>query len=37
MLMKTPVRNEQTECRIAGGEESFVLDFLLLFYQDKKK
>jgi len=28
--MKTRVRNEQTQCRVAGGEESFVLDFLFL-------
>ena len=28
--MKTHVRNEQTPCRLAGGEESFVLDFLFL-------
>ena len=30
ILKKTPVRNEQTRCRVAGGEESFVLDFLFL-------
>ena len=28
--MKTPVRNEQTRCRVAGREKSFVLDFLFL-------
>ena len=28
--MKTRVRNEQTRCSVAGGEESFVLDFLFL-------
>ena len=35
--MKTRVRNEQTRCRVAGGEESFFLNFLFLLYQDKKK
>ena len=35
--MKTRVENEQTRCSVAGGEESFVLDFLFLFYQDKRK
>ena len=28
--MKTRVRNEQTRCRVAGGEKSFVLYFLFL-------
>jgi len=28
--MKTRVRNEQTRCRVAGGEEESVLDFLFL-------
>jgi len=28
--MKTRVMNEQTRCSVAGGEESFVLDFLFL-------
>ncbi len=37
MLMKTRVRNEQTRCRVASGEGSFVLDFLFLLYQDKRK
>ncbi len=46
--MKTPVRNEQKRCRVADGEESFVVDFLFLEpvvsvcrttegYQDKRK
>ena len=26
MLMKTRVRNEQTRCRVACGEQSFVLE-----------
>ncbi len=30
MIMKTRVRKVQTRCRVAGGEESFVLDFLFL-------
>jgi len=30
ILMKTPVRNEKTRCRVAGVEESVVLDFLFL-------
>ena len=37
MLIKTLVRNEQTLFRLAGGEESFVLDFLFLLYLDKRK
>ncbi len=37
MLMKTRVRNEQTRCSVAGGEELFVFDFLFLLYQDKRK
>ncbi len=37
MLMKTRVGIEQTRCRVAGGEESFVIDFLFLLYQDKRK
>ena len=35
--MKTRVENEQTRCSVAGGEVSFVLDFLFLLYQDKRK
>ena len=35
--MKTRVRKVQKGCRVAGGEESFVLDFLFLLYQDKRK
>jgi len=35
--MKTRVRNKQTRCRVAGGEESFVLDFLFLFIKKKEK
>ena len=30
MLMKTCTSDEQKRCRIAGGEESFVLGFLFL-------
>ena len=37
MLMKMRLGNEQKRCRVAGGEESFVLDFLFLLYQDKRK
>ena len=37
MLMKTRVRKVQTRGRVAGEEESFVLDFLFLLYQDKRK
>jgi len=36
-VSKPRVRNEQTRCRVACGEESFVLDFLFLFYQEKRK
>ena len=35
--MKTRVRNEQKRFSVADGEESFVLDFLFLLYQDKRK
>ena len=35
--MKTPVINEQKQCRVAGGEESFVLYFSFLLYQDKRE
>ena len=35
--MKTRVRNEQTRCRVAGGEKSFVLYFFVSgAYQAKK-
>ncbi len=37
ILMKTRVRNQQMRCRIAGGEESLVLDFLFFLYKDKIK
>jgi len=30
MLVKTRARHEQGPCRVAGGEESFVLDFFFL-------
>ena len=30
ILMKTRMRNEQKRYRVAGGEESFVVDFLFL-------
>ena len=36
-LMKMRARKEQTRCRVASGEESLVLDFLFLLYQDKRK
>jgi len=36
-FMKTRVGNEQTRCRVVCGEESFVLDFLFLFDQAKRK
>ena len=36
-LRKMRVRNEQTRCRVAGVEESFVIDFLFLLYQAKRK
>ncbi len=35
--MKPRVRIEQTRCRIACVEESFVLEFLFLFVQAKRK
>jgi len=35
--MKTPVRNEQKRCRLAGVEESFVLDFFVSFISRQKK
>ena len=35
--MKTPVRNEQKRCRVADGEESFVVDFFFLLFQEKEK
>ena len=31
------VRIEQTRCRAACGEQSFVLEFLFLFFQEKRK
>ena len=37
ILMKTRVRHEQKRCSVAGGGGSFVLDFLFLLYQDKRK
>ncbi len=35
--MKSRVRNEQTRCSVACGEKSFVLEFLFLFVQAKRK
>ena len=35
--MKTRVENEQTRCSVAGGEESFVLDFFVSFVSRQKK
>jgi len=35
--MKTCIGNEQTRCRVACVEQSFVLDFLFLFDEAKRK
>jgi len=36
-ILKSRVRFEQTRCRVACVEESFVLEFLFLFGQAKRK
>jgi len=35
--MKRRVRNGQTRCSVAGGEESFVFDFLFIYIKTKEK
>gem|GEM_PF-2776516 len=36
-FMKTRVRNEQTRSHAASVEQSFLLEFLFLFFQEKRK